>query len=970
LSDTHQRKSDSGCDKSPAAIAESCVDLAPGMVLANKYRLERELGRGGAGVVWKATNINTEHQVSLKFLLSVTPSPQQIQRFKKEARALARLNHPNIVRIQSLLPFDRSVVLVAEYVEGSSLSALLAADGAFDEPRALRLFMQIVDALEHAHAHGVVHRDIKSSNVMVRQVDGQCSAKLLDFGLASVSQNNNENQGLTAEGAIMGTPSHMSPEQFRGQKADARSDIYSFGCLMYEVITGVSAYEGDNAFEVAAKHLDPKRLDVKDKVSNARLAGVIQTCLALDPAERFQTVVELGEALSAADSRSQSARASARPRAMVRFYIMGLLILLMCAPTLFLLFGLNLAHECEERFRHRSKQGLTPLKASLNFYNSILADVPVQQLAELCVMTGLGDTIGPALTQIFSYGALVETPQPIETVGVIEPRLSKARFFSTYFPDRSQPMASIYGVASFEHFLTRADAKEAAHGQLYFTQCRQQWMRVSTADPVLSLALLVDLSELAISGHSPTHYLVTTYLWGHDPDMLRPLLKRITADPSLYRPELAAYANAILGHYCLESGRFKEADKHYDAIPGFLNASQDPDDTFSATAQKSYALHVLTKDWRKGEVLVDIALNRCRRSKNFGWSFQNGCLEAALLLEERPADEERFKKADKYFKKGLDAGRGDMASNQLLISYAMYQMIRGDLKEGIAGLRHSSLDKDKNPNIHGLAMYYRSIAAVAVAAGNRDTAGYFKNFAVMLKRAAESNVTQRSALLETVRVLDANDRSEYSEPLLKYLRDHSESTVDSLTAMTSLASRYRTQQRDEELYSMSMALIDSGLGEAQERTTAFYDAALYNDKRGRSQTVIQLVDRWRHDIPEVKQSGVNAARLFSLLAATRLRLGDRQQAICQYQHAEQLAFDVTKGQDEKVVAHGFAISHDIKRMLFYLLRNEKSQMQVALSKLEEATQIARANHLNALAFDERVLAETKAASAGYNVVVP
>jgi eukaryotic-like serine/threonine-protein kinase len=247
------------------------------------YEIVGSLGAGGMGEVYKARDTRLERTVAIKV------SKEKFgERFRNEALAVASLNHSHICTLFDVGPD----YLVMEYVEGKTLHGPLPVD------EALRLAAQIVDALEHAHSKGIVHRDLKPSNILVTKQ----GVKILDFGLAKrlpTALGKKDDATLTAEGAILGTPAYMAPEQIEGKPADERSDIFAFGLLLYEMLTGARAFDGQSAAAVAAAILErePTPVSALQPAIPAAVERVVQTCLAKDPAARWQSVREMKHAL-------------------------------------------------------------------------------------------------------------------------------------------------------------------------------------------------------------------------------------------------------------------------------------------------------------------------------------------------------------------------------------------------------------------------------------------------------------------------------------------------------------------------------------------------------------------------------------------------------------------------------------------------------------------------------------------------
>jgi TolB-like protein/predicted Ser/Thr protein kinase len=244
------------------------------------YEIVSVIGKGGMGEVWKARDTRLDRDVAIKFC-----GNEFSGRFKREAKAIAALNHPNICQIYDIGPD----YLVMEYIDGTPPRGPLAA------PEAIRLALGIAAALEAAHDKGITHRDLKPANVLVTKT----GLKLLDFGLALVDDNSaidiaDAPTALSVAGAVVGTVAYMSPEQAQGRTADTRSDIFSFGLVLYELLTGRQAFAGNSGVETMAAIIreEPAPLDAPSK-----LAEIVTRCLRKAPAARFQTMNEVRVAL-------------------------------------------------------------------------------------------------------------------------------------------------------------------------------------------------------------------------------------------------------------------------------------------------------------------------------------------------------------------------------------------------------------------------------------------------------------------------------------------------------------------------------------------------------------------------------------------------------------------------------------------------------------------------------------------------
>ena len=228
--------------------AVNSMELAPGTELGH-YKLVRLIGAGGMGEVYQATDTRLDRTVAIKVLPAhVAGNRQARERFEREARTISQLNHPHICTLFDVGQENGVDFLVMEYIEGETLAARLEK-GALPLDQAMQHGIEIADALDKAHRHGVVHRDLKPGNIMLTK----SGAKLLDFGLAKLMPEPSKLDPdaatatkMTREGAIVGTLQYMAPEQVEGKKADARTDIFAFGAVLYEMVTGRRAFEGES----------------------------------------------------------------------------------------------------------------------------------------------------------------------------------------------------------------------------------------------------------------------------------------------------------------------------------------------------------------------------------------------------------------------------------------------------------------------------------------------------------------------------------------------------------------------------------------------------------------------------------------------------------------------------------------------------------------------------------------------------
>lgn len=267
------------------------------------YEIIEQAGAGGMGEVYKAKDICLERTVALKILpATIAGMPDFKQRFEREAKAISSLNHPNICTLYDIGKQNGTDYLVMEFIEGETLGDRLSK-GPMSTEELLPIAIQIADALDKAHKQGLVHRDLKPGNVMLAK-DG---AKLLDFGLAKMQVESNDNKNasvtltsaLTGAGTIVGTMQYMAPEQLEGKEADSRSDIFSFGILLYEMSTGVKAFKGDSQASLIASIMKEKPRSASEiqPLVPPMLEQVINQCLAKDPDQRWQSAGDLKRSL-------------------------------------------------------------------------------------------------------------------------------------------------------------------------------------------------------------------------------------------------------------------------------------------------------------------------------------------------------------------------------------------------------------------------------------------------------------------------------------------------------------------------------------------------------------------------------------------------------------------------------------------------------------------------------------------------
>lgn len=313
--DTELKEPESNCvlvetetvSNTEAEGEEEDLDLASlvGQTIQSKYEILELSGRGGMGAVYKARHKEIKRIVAIKVLLKHHVfNPETKARFREEATNAGKLNHANLIAVHDFgfLP-GRQPYIVMDYLEGRSLEDVIQDGERIDEERFLNLIEQVLKGLAHAHGHGLVHRDIKPSNIMlIKGDDGEEVVKIVDFGIAKaflpeVDTGDQPLRKFTKSGSVCGSPLYMSPENCREKPLDQRSDIYSLGCVMYEVLAGIPPLEGETAMDTMLKQIkqQPLRFGQLEKDPNVApdIESMVLKCLAKDPNERYQSADQL-----------------------------------------------------------------------------------------------------------------------------------------------------------------------------------------------------------------------------------------------------------------------------------------------------------------------------------------------------------------------------------------------------------------------------------------------------------------------------------------------------------------------------------------------------------------------------------------------------------------------------------------------------------------------------------------------------
>ena len=265
------------------------TDLEKGVLFAGRYEVQEELGKGGMGRVYKVMDKEIGETVALKLLNpDIAADRKTIERFRNELKVARRITHRNVCRMHDINKEKNTYFITMEYIQGEDLKSLLRREEQLTEDEAIVLAEQVCAGLGEAHRLGVTHRDLKPQNIMI---DEEGKARIMDFGIAR----SQETRGVTEEGLIIGTPDYMSPEQVEGGEVEPRSDIYSLGVVLYEMVTGRVPFEGKTAMSIAFKHktempLDPRKFN--DRLSD-EFSSVILKCLEKEKGKRYQTAEEL-----------------------------------------------------------------------------------------------------------------------------------------------------------------------------------------------------------------------------------------------------------------------------------------------------------------------------------------------------------------------------------------------------------------------------------------------------------------------------------------------------------------------------------------------------------------------------------------------------------------------------------------------------------------------------------------------------
>ncbi|MFM8001965.1 MAG: protein kinase domain-containing protein, partial [Actinomycetota bacterium] len=266
-------------------------------VINNRYGIGKRVGRGGMAEIFQAKDLLLDRPVAIKVLFAeFATDPAFVERFRREAQAAGNLNHPNIVGVYDWGKVNNTYFIAMEYVNGRTLSDILKQSGTLTPMQVCDVMIEVASALSSAHQSGVVHRDVKPGNILV-STTGQ--VKVTDFGIARALGAGVE-EGLTQTGAVMGTATYFSPEQAQGVFTDQRTDIYSLGIVMYEMLSGVAPFTGENAVAIAYKQVHETAPPIKERAPAVpdALAAIVTKCMAKSPDDRYSSADESAQVVA------------------------------------------------------------------------------------------------------------------------------------------------------------------------------------------------------------------------------------------------------------------------------------------------------------------------------------------------------------------------------------------------------------------------------------------------------------------------------------------------------------------------------------------------------------------------------------------------------------------------------------------------------------------------------------------------
>jgi tetratricopeptide (TPR) repeat protein/predicted Ser/Thr protein kinase/TolB-like protein len=370
-------------------------ELRTGSTFAGRYQIIEELGKGGMGKVYRALDSKIDEEVALKLIKpEIAADRKTLERFSQELRIVRKIVHKNVGRMYELMEDDGAHFITMEFIPGQDLRGLIRQSGQLAPGTAVSIARQVGEGLSEAHRLGVVHRDLKPGNIMI---DREGQARIMDFGIARSLQG----KGITSEGVVIGTPEYMSPEQVEGKEADQRSDIYSLGIILYEMVTGRPPFEGDTPFSVVYKHRheapeDPRKFSPQ---LHDALSRVILRCMEKDREARYQTAQELLADLekieSGAPVSAEKAPAARKPLTSKEITV-ALALRKLIVPALIALAVVVIGAVAFFIFR-KSGPGLDPDLVAVAVFENQTGDASLDSLGRMA-----SDWISQGLSQIGS----------------------------------------------------------------------------------------------------------------------------------------------------------------------------------------------------------------------------------------------------------------------------------------------------------------------------------------------------------------------------------------------------------------------------------------------------------------------------------------------------------------------------------------------------------------------------------------
>lgn len=286
---------------------EACVEIDPGTIIDDKYQIDCFIGAGGMGAIYRAQQKQLDRTVAVKLVDTTIADESGVARFEREARAISSLHHRHIVQFYGYGIWHSHPYMVMEFIEGTSLEALLEKKGHLPPKEAIEIVTQVCEALQCAHANGVIHRDLKPSNIMLAAMpDGRHSVKIIDFGLAKMAATSDRHlQNITSDGQTVGSVLYMSPEQCIAEKVDQRSDIYSLGCILYHCLSGLPPFRDDRSVVIMCNHVERDAPNLRALDENSLPEGlqeVVDKMMAKLPEDRYTVIDEVLEDLEKVSS--------------------------------------------------------------------------------------------------------------------------------------------------------------------------------------------------------------------------------------------------------------------------------------------------------------------------------------------------------------------------------------------------------------------------------------------------------------------------------------------------------------------------------------------------------------------------------------------------------------------------------------------------------------------------------------------